>query len=185
MSLQDIKEAFEEIMDMANIDHDDVILSYGYLGDLLPETYFHKAYDFEEESNNIKDDIIAEWSLDMLKIKMFSTPSDYLIETYGSKHIVHLSVFMRSYKDEDPILYALHDESQGRIFVINDTFKILRCITFEKYIKSANVIKRAWINYQARKKKACIIIQRAYIRHLYNPRNPYVQKLHKHFRSLI
>jgi len=183
MSLQDLRDSLVELFDMANIDYDDVIISYGYLGDLLPEHYFQKAYTFEHIPSST-DQFLGEWSIEMLKIKTFSTGSEYLIETYGEVHLIFLSTFVTSYHENAPVIYALHDEKQERVFIVNDTFKILRCITFEKYIRSANMIKKAWKKYQERKKQACVIIQRAVLRHLYRPQSPFVSRFKSHFISL-
>jgi len=180
--LQDLYKTFEDLFSMANIDYDDVIISYGYLGDLLPEEYFQKKYVFESETTNVASD--GDWSKEMLKIKTLSTASDYLIESYGIIHEVHLSTFVTSLRDNTPLAYALHDDLRKRIYMVNDSFRILRCITFENYIRAANIIKRAWKVYKLRKLQACIVIQRAYLNYLYNPEHEYIQRIHDHFVQL-
>jgi hypothetical protein len=177
------KRSLQALYDGANA-FDEIVQSYGYLGALIDPKFFKKPIDFPEcylymdEHHNI-----PEWSVHMLKQKVFSTDHEYVIDYMGDRQIIKISVLLRFINDYHTIP-AIYDDNRQIGMFLDEHFSIIKCITFDGYIRSSNTIKRAWKKYKIdkfRKKIAATKIQRAILQYLYRPSGILAFKLKNRF----
>lgn len=179
-------------MQMHNLesDYDDIIHSYGYLGDMLPSKYLSSRYtSLGGEKREVNPEgCLYEWSEYMLKQKMFSTEQLYLIESNNQWHLIKMSCFVTLLKDDNIVSLIIYDSDSKQSFLLTDSVKIHRCIGYDGYIRAANLIKYHWNKYkvvQFKKRVAIIKLQRAVKTYIYRPNSHLVKQLSLRFCGCV
>lgn len=178
-------EAINEYFDSSYVSH-------GYLGDFLLPGMLVKKYDILDQNceRNVEiddDGCIPEWGKHMLYLKLFSTGDEYVVNYYGKIFLIKVGCLITAERDGAVVTRIVYDEYSRGAMYFDDTFTILKCVTYEKYIKSANIIKRAFRLYKQRKleEAAATKIQRAVMHYLYRPTGQMVKKLENRFADMI
>lgn len=170
-----------------------VIVSYGYLGDLvdasvtnaIPMCFPDDTHHMYNETTGIYDD----WSQHVLKLKRFSTEDDILISVNDNVHMMHVSALLTATTPCGKKYQAIYSEPQQMMVILDpEITRVLKNITFEKYVRSANVIKKAWRDMRIRRfmqQSAARKIQHAALQYLYRPGvGPMFCKAQAHFQNI-
>jgi hypothetical protein len=169
-----------------------ISLSYGEIGHDIPRKCYNMPYEFQSvvDAMMTKDtsgEFYHEWDVYSLQRRALTSNDIIIYEDLFTNERKMMCVTCAVWDGID--MYnmqniGLYDSIQC-LFVPNEDLRIVRNVTFERYVNAANVIKRSWRRWQTKKEKAANTIQRAVLHYLYKPDGVMTQRLRESFYSAM
>jgi hypothetical protein len=191
--IEDVIQQLNEQLQVSDTTFDGAYVSYGYIGDMPTETMFVKRYEIMDEfcdkyEELDEDGCIPGWGKYMLNLKLFATGDEYVVDYYDQRMLIKVGCLITAMKNNGQVVErVVYDEHLRGAMYFNEEFKILKCVSFENYIRAANKIKRAWRSYKKLQLEiaAATKIQRAVMHYLYRPEGRIVKQLESNFNAWV